>query len=56
MQVISYNSRIETAPEQKLSTYDQELCATSSARNELYINCSTCPITFFTDHNPFFHS
>ena len=54
MQVISYNSRILNTQEQKLSTYDRELCAVTFALTvyEFIIFGSKIPITLFTDHNP----
>ena len=54
MQIISYNSRILTTQEQKLSTYDRELCAITFALSqyEFFIIGSKFPITIFTDHNP----
>ena len=54
MQIISYNSRILTTQEQKLSTYDRELCAITFAlaQYEFIIIGSKFPITIFTDHNP----
>ena len=54
MQVISYNSRIFSTQEQKLSTYDRELCAVIFALNtyEFIIIGSKFQITLFTDHNP----
>ena len=54
MQIISYNSRILTTQEQKLSTYDRELCAITFALSqyEFIIIGSKFPITVFTDHNP----
>ena len=54
MQIISYNSRILTTQEQKLSTYDRELCAITFALSqyEFIIIGSQFPITIFTDHNP----
>ena len=54
MQIISYNSRISTTQEQKLSTYDRELCAITFALSqyEFIIIGSKFPITVFTDHNP----
>ena len=54
MQIISYNSRISTTQEQKLSTYDRELCAITFAlsQHEFIIIGSIFPITIFTDHNP----
>ena len=54
MQIISYNSRILTTQEQKLSTYDRELCAITFALSqyEFIIIGSKFPITIFTDHNP----
>ena len=54
MQTISYSSRILTTKEQKLSTYDRDLCAISFALSqyELLIIGSKFPITIFTDHNP----
>ena len=53
MQIISYNSRILTTQEQKLSTYDTELCAITFALSqyEFIIIGSKFPITVFTDHN-----
>ena len=54
MQIISYNSRILTTQEQKLSTYDRELCAITFALSQYEFNItgSKFPITIFTDHNP----
>ena len=54
MQVLSYNSRILSTQEQKLSTYDRELCAVLFALKsyEFIIIGSRFPITLFTDHNP----
>ena len=54
MQIISYNSRIITTQEQKLSTYDRELCAITFALSqyEFIIIGSNFPITISTDHNP----
>ena len=54
MQVISHNSRILTTQEQKLSTYDRELCAITFALSqyEFMVIGSKIPITIFTDHNP----
>ena len=54
MQVISYNSRILTTQEQKLSTYDRELCAINFALSQYqFITIgSKLPITIFTDHHP----
>ena len=54
MQVISYNSRNLTTQEQKLSTYDRELCAITFAlsRYQFIVIGSKFPITTFTDHNP----
>ena len=54
MQIISYNSRILTTQEQKLSTYDRELCAITFALSqyEFITIGSNFPITVFTDHNP----
>ena len=54
LQVISYNSRILITQEQKLSTYDRELCAVTFALTvyEFIIIGSKFPITLFTDHNP----
>ena len=54
MQVISYNSRVLTTQEQKLSSYDRKLCAIIFALSqyEFMIIGSKFPITFFTDHNP----
>ena len=56
MQIISYNSRILTTQEQKLSTYDRELCAITFAlpQYEFIIVGSKFPITIFTHHNPIF--
>ena len=56
MQVTSYNSRILTTQEQKLSTYDRELCAITFALSqyEFIVIGSKFPITIFTDHTPFF--
>ena len=56
MQVISYNSRILTTQEQKLSTYDRELCAITFALSqfEFIVIRSKFPKTTFTDHNPIF--
>ena len=53
MQVISHNSRISTAQEQKPSTYDRELCAITFAPSQyvFLIIGSEFPITVFTDHN-----
>ena len=54
MQIISYNSRILTTQEQKLSTYDREFCSITFALSqyEFIIIGSKFPITIFTDHNP----
>ena len=54
MQVLSYNSRILTTQEQKLSTYDKKLCAITFALSqyEFMVFGSKFPITIFTDHNP----
>ena len=54
MEVISYNSRILTTQEQKLYTYDRELCAITFALSqyEFIVIGSKFPITIFTDHNP----
>ena len=54
MQVISYNSRILTTQEQKLSTYDRKLCAITFALSqyEFMVIGSKFPMTIFTDHNP----
>ena len=54
MQIISHKSRILTSQEQKLSTYDRELCAITLALSqyEFIIIGSKFPITIFTDHNP----
>ena len=54
MQVISYNSRILTTQEKKLSTYDRELCAITFALSqyEFIVIGFKSPITIFTDHNP----
>ena len=54
MQGISYNSRILTTQEQKLSTYDRELCAITFALSQydLIVIGSEFPITIFTDHKP----
>ena len=54
MQVISYNSRILTTQEQKLSTYDKELCAMTVAlyQYEIMVIDSKFAIINFTDHNP----
>ena len=54
MQVISYNSRILTTQEQKLSTYDRELCAITFALSqyEFILIGSKFPIIISTDHNP----
>ena len=54
MQIISYNSRILTTQEQKLFTYDREICAITFALSqyEFFIIGSKFPITIFTDHNP----
>ena len=53
MQVISYNSRILTTQEPKLSTYDRELCASTFALSQykFMVIGSQFPITDFTDHN-----
>ena len=53
MQVISYNFRILTTQEQKLSPYDQELCAKTFALShyEFIVIGSNFPKTTFTDHN-----
>ena len=58
MQVISYNSRIFTKQEQKLSTYDRELCAITFALSqyEVIIIGFKFPITVPTDHIPKFFS
>ena len=54
MQVISYNSRIQTTQEQKLSTYDRALCAITFAlpHFEFIVIGSKFPTTIFRDHNP----
>ena len=54
MQVISYNSRILTTQEQKLSTYDRDFCAITFALSqyEFILIGSKFPITISTDHNP----
>ena len=54
MQVLSYSSRIFDTQEQKLSTYDRELCAVIFALQtyEHIIIGSKYQITLFTDHNP----
>ena len=54
MQVLSYSSRIFDTQEQKLSTYDRELCAVIFALQtyEHIIIGSKFQITLFTDHNP----
>ena len=54
MQVLSFNSRIFDTQEQKLSTYDRELCAVIFALQtyEHIIIGSKFQITLFTDHNP----
>ena len=54
MQVISYNSRILTTQEQKLSTYDRELCAITFALShyEFIVIDSKFQISIFTDQNP----
>ena len=51
--VITYNSPILTTQEQKLSTFDRELCAIIFAlsQNDFFINSSKFPITVITDHN-----
>ena len=56
MQVTAYNSRILTTQEQKLSTYDRELCAITFALSqyECIVICTKFPITISTDHNPIF--
>ena len=57
MQFISYNSRILNTQEQKLSTYDRELCAVIFALQvyEFLFIGSKFPITLSTDHNLFFY-
>ena len=54
MQVTSYNSRILTTQDQKVSTYDRELCAITFAisQYEFIVVGSKFPITVFTYHNP----
>ena len=54
LQVVSYNSRLLTTQEQKLSTYDRELCAITFALSHYEFNIigSEFPITVFTDYNP----
>ena len=51
--VISYNTRILTTQEQKLSTYDRELCAITFDLSQYeFIRIGTkFPITAFTDQN-----
>ena len=55
-EVISYTSRILTTQEQKLSTYDRELCAITFALSqyEFIIFGSKFPITTFTVTTLFF--
>ena len=57
MRVISYNSRILNAQEQKLSTLDIELLAIVYAlqKYEFLITGSPHPIYIFTDHKPLLH-
>ena len=52
-QVMSYNSRILTAQEQKLSTFDREFYAMTFALSqyEFLIIISKIPITVYTDHD-----
>ena len=54
MQVVSYNSRISTTQEQKLSTFDRRLCAITFALSqyEFLVIGTKFPITVFTDHKP----
>ena len=54
MQVISYNSRILTTQEKKLSTYDRTLCAITFALSQydIIVFGSKFPITIFTYHSP----
>ena len=57
MKVISYNSRILTPQEQKLSTLDRELLGIVHALQiyEFLIIGSPHPIHIFTDHKPLLH-
>ena len=57
MKVISYNSRILTTQEQKLSTLDRELLGIVYALQiyEFLIIGSPHPIILFTDHKPLLH-
>ena len=57
MNVISYNSRILTPQEQKLSTLDRELLGIVHALQiyEFLIIGSPHPIHIFTDHQPLLH-
>ena len=54
MKVISYNSKIFSPQEQKLSTYDRELAGVIFALRayEPYMIGTKYPITLFTDHGP----
>ena len=54
MQVMTYNSRILTTQEQKLSTYDSALCAIVFvvSKYAFLILDSKFPITVFSDHTP----
>ena len=58
MQVISYNSRILSTQDQKLSTYDRELCAITFAlsQSDFMVIGSKFAIPNFTDHNPILFS
>ena len=57
MRVISYNSRILSTQEQKLSTLNRELLAIVYALQiyEFLVIGSPHPIYIFTDHNPLLH-
>ena len=57
MKVISYNSRILSPQEQKLSTLDRELLGIVHALQiyEFLIIGSPHPIHIFTDHKPLLH-
>ena len=54
MQVLSFNSRILTTQEQKVLTYDQELCAITFVLSQFVFKIigSNFPITVLTDHIP----
>ena len=54
MQVLSFNSRILTTQEQKVLTYDQELCAITFVLSQYVFKIigSNFPITVLTDHIP----